>query len=69
MSESYKPEIYIQGTTGLVLNELLLWEKSRRGRTGFSIPNRDVDSATVDENLQGDGPDFPDLSEVDIVRH
>ena len=57
------------GTTGLVLNEPLLWEKSKKGRCGFSLPRRDVDSFPMDENVTGDGPDFPDLSEVDIVRH
>lgn len=57
------------GTSGLILNEPLLWEKGARGRTGFSMPKRDVDSAPVDETLIGEGPDFPDLSEVDLVRH
>ena len=57
------------GTTGLILNEPLLWEKSKKGRCGFSIPRRDVDSFPMDENVAGDGPDFPDLSEVDVVRH
>lgn len=57
------------GTTGLILNEPLLWEKGKKGRCGFSIPRRDVDSFPMDENVAGDGPDFPDLSEVDVVRH
>ncbi len=57
------------GTSGLILNEPLLWEKSKKGRCGFSIPRRDVDSFPMDENVIGDGPDFPDLSEVDVVRH
>ncbi len=57
------------GTSGLVLNEPLLWEKGRRGRSGMSLPRRDVDFAPVDENLLGDIPDLPDLSEVDVVRH
>jgi len=57
------------GTTGLVLNEPLLWGKGKKGRTGFSLPRRDVDPAPVDEALLGEGPDFPDLSEVDVVRH
>ena len=57
------------GTTGLVLNEPLLWEKDKKGRCGFSIPRRDVDSFPMGENVTGDGPDFPDLSEVDVVRH
>jgi glycine dehydrogenase subunit 2 len=57
------------GTTGLILNEPLLWEKGREGRCGFSLPHRDVEPSPLDTNLTGDGPDFPDLSEVDVVRH
>ena len=59
----------MQGTTGLVLNEPLLWEKGRKGREGFSLPVRDVDPAPLPEELAGEGPDLPDLSEVDVVRH
>jgi glycine dehydrogenase subunit 2 len=50
------------GTTGLLLDEPLLWEKGKPGRTGFSLPRRDVDSFPLDESLAGTGPDFPDLS-------
>ncbi len=57
------------GTTGLIFNEPLLWEKGGQGRTGFSIPHSDVKSYAADESLLGEGPDFPDLSEVEIVRH
>ena len=57
------------GTTGLVLNEPLLWEKGSKGRTGFSIPESDVDPSPMDPELVGEGPDFPDLSEIDVVRH
>jgi glycine dehydrogenase subunit 2 len=57
------------GTTGLLFNEPLLWEKGKKGRIGFSLPRRDVQEHPVDENLKGAGPDFPELSEVDIVRH
>jgi glycine dehydrogenase subunit 2 len=57
------------GTSGLILNEPLLWEKGRKGRSGFSLPRRDVESSPLDPALIGDGPDFPDLSEVDVVRH
>lgn len=59
------------GTSGLILEEPLLWEKGKKGRSGFSMPEQDVPEATVaiDKNLLGDGPDFPDLSEVDVVRH
>jgi glycine dehydrogenase subunit 2 len=57
------------GTTGLILNEPLLWEKGKRGRSGFSLPRRDVAPSPLDAALIGEGPDFPDLSEVDVVRH
>jgi glycine dehydrogenase subunit 2 len=57
------------GTTGLIFNEPLLWEKGQKGRTAFSLPRRDVNPHPIDESLKGSGPDFPDLSEVDIVRH
>ncbi len=57
------------GTTGLIFNEPLLWEKGKKGRTGMSIPEFDVPEAEMDAGLAGDGPDFPDLSEVDVVRH
>jgi glycine dehydrogenase subunit 2 len=53
----------------LILNEPLLWEKGRKGRSGFSLPRRDVESSPLDPALTGEGPDFPDLSEVDVVRH
>ncbi|RLF57236.1 MAG: aminomethyl-transferring glycine dehydrogenase subunit GcvPB, partial [Thermoplasmata archaeon] len=57
------------GTTGLVFNEPLLWEKGKKGRTGFSVPRRDVEPSLLDESLVREGPDFPDLSELDVVRH
>jgi glycine dehydrogenase subunit 2 len=57
------------GTSGLILEEPLLWEKGRRGRTGLSLPRRDVPAAPLDEELLSDGPNFPDLSELEVVRH
>ncbi|MGD8250768.1 MAG: aminomethyl-transferring glycine dehydrogenase subunit GcvPB [Desulfobacterales bacterium] len=57
------------GTTGLVLNEPFLWERGRPGRVGFSLPGRDVEEAPLDPRYAGEGPDFPDLSEVEVVRH
>ena len=57
------------GTTGLILNEPLLWEKGKPGRRGFSLPLRDVEVSPLEESLISPGPDFPDLSEVDVVRH
>ena len=57
------------GTTGLILNEPLLWEKGKKGRCGFSLPRRDVESSPINDDILGEGPDFPDLSEMDVVRH
>jgi glycine dehydrogenase subunit 2 len=57
------------GTTGLILDEPLLWEKGAKGRTGFSLPRKEVGASALDDELIGDGPDFPDLSEVDVIRH
>ena len=58
------------GNQGLILDEPLLWEKGRSGRTAFSLPEQDVPEATdLDESLLGQGPDFPDLGELDVVRH
>ena len=57
------------GTTGLIFNEPLLWEMGAEGRSAFSMPTRDVPEQPVDASLTGTGPDFPDLSEPEIVRH
>jgi glycine dehydrogenase subunit 2 len=57
------------GTSGLILNEPLLTEKGRKGRRGISLPRRDVEYSLLDETLVGEAPNFPDLSEVEVVRH
>jgi glycine dehydrogenase subunit 2 len=57
------------GTTGLILNEPLLWEKGKKGRLGFSAPRRDVAPSEMAPEFVGEGPDFPDLSELDVIRH
>ncbi|MGI9537778.1 MAG: aminomethyl-transferring glycine dehydrogenase subunit GcvPB [Desulfocapsaceae bacterium] len=57
------------GTNGLILEEPLLWEKGKPGRVAYSLPLSDVPEEEVDESLLGDGPDFPDLGELDVVRH
>jgi len=59
----------LTGTTGHIFNEPLLWEKGSTGRIGYSLPRRDVDAVPVARALAGNGPDFPDLSELDVVRH
>lgn len=57
------------GTSGLILNEPLLIDRGRKGRCGISLPRRDVEFFPVDESMVGEGPDFPDLSELEVVRH
>jgi len=57
------------GTGGLILNEPLLWHKGKKGRIGMSIPANDVPAAPIASDLLGTDVDFPDLSEVDVVRH
>lgn len=57
------------GATGLIQNEPLLWEKGKKGRTGISLPQRDVPVSPLPDDLVGEVPDIPDLSEVDVVRH
>ncbi len=55
---------------GLVLDEKLLFERSQPGRIGYSIPKADVPSALPDSSLLRDQIEgFPELSEVDVVRH
>ncbi len=53
----------------LTLNEPLLWERGQKGRSGFSLPTRDVPERPLAAALTGEGPDFPDLSEIEVVRH
>ncbi|MCG6882103.1 MAG: aminomethyl-transferring glycine dehydrogenase subunit GcvPB [Deltaproteobacteria bacterium] len=55
--------------TGLNLDEPLLWEMGNPGRTAFSMPRHDVPSAPLHDDFAGDGPDFPDLSEMGVIRH
>jgi len=57
------------GTGGLIFKEPLLWDKSRSGRCALSIPGSDVKQSLLDPELTGDGPDLPQLNEVDVVRH
>ena len=57
------------GTNGLILDEPLLWEKGKPGRVAYSMPLRDVPEEPVDGTMVGDGPDFPDLGELDVIRH
>jgi glycine dehydrogenase subunit 2 len=58
------------GDSGLIFNEPLLWEKGKKGRVGISLPRPDVpEAAPLGDQWAGPAPDFPDLGEVDVVRH
>jgi glycine dehydrogenase subunit 2 len=60
----------IVGTSGLVLNEKLLFEHSDAGRKGYSLPALDVPAAALPTPLcREEIAGFPELSEVDVVRH
>ena len=55
---------------GLVLDEKLLFELTDPGRIGYSLPQCDVPEVTPADNLtRSEITDFPELSEVDVVRH
>ncbi len=62
------------GRSGLVFEEPLLFERSRAGREHIPLDDPDVKavdpSATIGPELvRDDIPDFPELSEPDVVRH
>lgn len=54
--------------------EPLLFEKSRPGRIGYSLPKLDVPEQPIEDMLPQEmqrqsSPDLPELSELDVVRH
>jgi glycine dehydrogenase subunit 2 len=60
--------------TGIIQDELLIFEEGRKGRKGYSLPRWDIEEVEAKniipphllrEELQG----FPELSEVEVVRH
>ena len=60
--------------TGLIQDEPLIFEQGGRGRRGYSLPKWDVDEAEASDLipqglLRKDLEGFPELSEVDVVRH
>jgi glycine dehydrogenase subunit 2 len=64
-----------KATTHVVQNEGLLFEESRRGRAGYSIPRLDVPECSLEQLIdkkylrEDDLDGMPELSEVDVVRH
>ena len=61
------------GRSGLILDEPLLFERSRPGRPGLPVEPADVPpadpAALLGDAFRDDIEDFPELSEIDVVRH
>ncbi len=62
------------GTTGLVMNEPLIFERSSAGKRGIEVPKSDVGDIKPEDLipadlLRTDIEGFPEVSEVDVVRH
>ncbi|MDR1520287.1 MAG: aminomethyl-transferring glycine dehydrogenase subunit GcvPB [Planctomycetota bacterium] len=57
------------GASGLVLDEPLLWERGRPGRSGMSLVEAGTPPAALPPDLAGPGPAWPDLCEPEVVRH
>lgn len=60
--------------TGLIQEEPLIFELGRQGRRGYSLPRWDVKEAEPTDLipstlLREEWEGFPELSEVDVVRH
>ncbi len=65
-----KPAPAAPGASGLILNEPLLWERGRAGRSAMNVSAAGVPpAAPLPAELAGEGPDWPDLSELEVVRH
>jgi len=62
------------GECGLILKEPLIFERSARGRKGYSLPRLDVERAKAEKIwprklLRKDLEGLPEVSEVETVRH
>ena len=49
--------------------EPLIFELSRPGRRGVQFPPADVPATEIPAHLRRDGLDWPEVSEIDVVRH
>ena len=55
-------------------NEPLLFERSSPGKQGYQLPELDVPAVDASQalgaaNVRGEIEDFPEVSEVDVIRH
>lgn len=62
-------------TSHISPNELLIFERSQTGRSGYSLPQLDVEETALDEIIpsefqrEDDLEGMPEVSEVDVIRH
>jgi glycine dehydrogenase subunit 2 len=49
--------------------EPLIYELSKPGRRGISVPEPDVPEYDIPSELQRDSLDLPEVSEIDVIRH
>lgn len=48
----------------------LIFELSKQGRRGYSLPAAEVPAAEIPEELRRKSPlDMPEVTELDVVRH
>ena len=55
-------------------NEPLIFERSSAGKVGYQLPPLDVPAVNAaetlgDDNVRAEIPHFPEVSEVDVIRH
>ncbi|MFB0518307.1 MAG: aminotransferase class V-fold PLP-dependent enzyme, partial [Acidobacteriota bacterium] len=63
-----------QSRSGIVRDEKLIFEVSKPGRKGYSLPRLDLPPKNLEKLLppayiRDDIPGFPEVSEVEVVRH
>jgi glycine dehydrogenase subunit 2 len=68
------PNDYVQGVSGLVYRENLIFEESVAGRVGYSVPEAGVpeiaaDAAIPSHLLRDEVTGFPEVAELDVLRH
>ena len=61
------------GTNGLIFNEPVIFDMGSPGRKAYSLPECDVPEVEIEtllppDEIRGPVEDFPELSELDVVR-
>lgn len=58
-----------KATTGLILEEGSIFERSSKGRSGFELPPLEVETKTPLKYARAKPAELPEVSELDVVRH